>query len=334
MRPIIALVWLLSLVACHPIGERSSTTVVDRQIVVDGSPYFIRGMCYHPVPKGKSERDFSQLDQDLSLMQELGVNTIRFYQPVDDVAVLDKIASAGIKVIISFGYNQGGYYDILSANYTNYIMKYKGHPAILLWEFGNEYNYHPEWFGGDIRVWYNALNAAVLTTKELDPAHATATAHGELPDSLALTLVPDVDIWGMNVYRWDTPADIFCQWQSLSSKPMYLSEAGADSYMSNAQHGYKAGPNEKAQADATQHILQDVFDHNTICSGITIFSFVDEWWKSHNDATDTQSPDGFAPASGGVPYDGVANEEYWGIVDIDRNKKEAFEVVKSFFDAE
>ena len=36
----------------------------------------------------------------------------------------------------------------------------------------------------------------------------------------------------------------------------------------------------------------------------------------------------WAPESSGVPYDGAANEEYWGIVDIDRNKKQVFDVVK------
>jgi len=30
-----------------------------------------------------------------------------------------------------------------------------------------------------------------------------------------------------------------------------------------------------------------------------------------------------------VPYDGSPNEEYWGIVDIDRNKKKTFEVIKN-----
>jgi hypothetical protein len=32
-----------------------------------------------------------------------------------------------------------------------------------------------------------------------------------------------------------------------------------------------------------------------------------------------------------VPYDGTANEEFFGIVDIDRNKKKSYEVVKTIF---
>jgi hypothetical protein len=53
---------------------------------------------------------------------------------------------------------------------------------------------------------------------------------------------------------------------------------------------------------------------------------VDELWKAGNN--DKLDPGGWAPNSSGVPYDGAPNEEYWGIVDIERNKKQAFEVVK------
>ena len=38
-----------------------------------------------------------------------------------------------------------------------------------------------------------------------------------------------------------------------------------------------------------------------------------------------------SPNSGGVPYDGAPNEEWWGIVDIDRNKKLTFDVVKQAY---
>jgi len=40
---------------------------------------------------------------------------------------------------------------------------------------------------------------------------------------------------------------------------------------------------------------------------------------------------GWAPNSSGVPYDGAPNEEYWGIVDINRAKKQTYEVIKEKF---
>ena len=329
MRILIAFTVLVSLMSCQAKETGLTTHISERQILVDNVPYFIKGVCYHSVPKGDVERSFDNLDEDLALMVEAGVNTIRLYQPVDDVTVLDAIADAGLKVIISFGYNQEGVFDILSGSFVDYVEAYKNHPAILFWEYGNEYNYHPEWFDGDMKNWYLALNAAVLKSKEVDPSHAHATAHGELPDSLAMALCPDVDIWGMNVYRWDNPEDIFKQWEKISSKPMYLSEAGADSYMSTAMAGYAQGENEHAQADATKNILEDVFENSKLCSGVAIFAFVDEWWKAGD--VSTHSPGGVAPNSGGVPYDGVANEEYWGLVGIDRTKKEAYSVMKDFY---
>ena len=127
--------------------------VSGRQLIVDNTPYFMKGVCYHPVLRGETERNFSTIDQDLELISEAGINTIRVYAPIDDIEVLDKIDAAGLKLIVSFGYNQKGVYDILSGTFLDYIMKYKDHNSILIWELGNEYNYHPEWFGGDIQNW-------------------------------------------------------------------------------------------------------------------------------------------------------------------------------------
>jgi len=315
----------LFLSSCNPSLDNVSTK--GRQIWVNDSPYFIKGICYSPVPKGKEKRDFSSLDNDLALMLEAGINTIRVYEPITDEAVLDKISQAGIKVIIGFGYNQGGKNDMLSGTFIDYVKRFKSHNAILFWELGNEYNYHPEWFDGDVKNWYKTLRKATDLIHENDSSHPVATAHGELPDSLALSMNPNIDIWGMNVYRWDKPETIFPQWKNLSQKPMYLSEAGADSYMRVAKDNYAEGVNEKAQADAIDNILSAIMDHQKVSSGVTLFSFSDEWWKAGN--PNAQDVGGWAPNSSGVPYDGTPNEEYWGIVDIDRKRKAAFEVVKN-----
>ena len=313
-------------IACNTASKSKDVKISARQILVDNAPYYIKGICYHPVPKGSNQRDFSTLEQDLKLMSEAGINTIRVYAPIDDEAVLDKIYNAGMKLIVGFGYNQEGNYDILSGSFIDYVNKYKNHKAILLWELGNEYNYHPEWFEGDIKNWYKALNDAAALIHENDSIHPVTTAHGELPDALALSSCPNIDVWGMNVYRWDNPKEIYKQWAAISNKPMYLSEAGGDSYMTIAKAGYDEGSNEKAQADANAKILDAIFKNKEIGSGVTMFSFTDGWWKAGN--PNQQDKGGWAPNSSGVPYDGAPNEEYWGIVDIDRNKKLTFDIIK------
>tara|TARA_R110000868_G_scaffold37111_14_gene131602 strand:- start:12480 stop:13493 length:1014 start_codon:yes stop_codon:yes gene_type:complete len=320
------IVLFLTTLNCTKEESKSMVSVLGSQILVNDAPYIIKGICYHPVPKGTGKRDFGTLTEDLALMKEAGINTIRVYEPITEEWVLDELDASGIKVIIGFGYNQGGVYDILSGTFIDYVNKYKDHDSILMWELGNEYNYHPEWFDGDLKNWYTRLKAATDLIHQIDPSHPVTTAHGELPDSLALAMVPNLDVWGLNVYRWDDPETIYKEWSEISNKPMYLSEAGGDSYMTITKDGYEEGVNERAQADATKNILDDVFNNLKIGSGLTLFQFTDGLWKAGN--PDTQDPGGWAPNSSGVPYDGTPNEEYWGIVDIDRNKKEAFSIVK------
>ena len=76
----------------------------------------------------------------------------------------------------------------------DYVKKYKDHPAILFWELGNEYNYHPEWFGGDIATWYKALNSTAAAIQALDKNHPVATAHGEIPTQEVLSANPNIDL--------------------------------------------------------------------------------------------------------------------------------------------
>ena len=128
------------------------------------------------------------------------------------------------------------------------------------------------------------------------------------------------------MYRWDQPGSLIEEWEKRSDLPLYFSEAGADSFMAAEKDSYNVGVNEDAQADATTVILDQIFARKDLINGVTLFSFTDGWWKAGN--PNQQDPGGWAPFSTGVPYDGAPNEEYWGIVDIDRKKKKAYNVVK------
>jgi hypothetical protein len=289
----------------------------------------MKGICYHPVKIGNTKRSFETLNEDLILMKEAGVNTIRVYEPIDDKAVLDKLSKAGIKVVISFGYNQKGRFDIVSGTFIDYVRKYKNHEAILMWELGNEYNYNSQWFGGDINNWYKAMELVSQMIQIEDPYRLVSSAHGDLPSIDALNIAPSIQVWGMNVYRWDQPESIFEEWKAISNKPMYFAELGADSYMTKSTEKYTQGENQIAQANANKIILDQVLSNSDKNIGSFIFQFTDGLWKAGNPKK--QDTGGSAPNSDGTPYDGTANEEYWGIVDINRNKKITFDVVKDAY---
>ncbi|MDA8890323.1 hypothetical protein N9J22_00135 [bacterium] len=306
-----------------------NVSIVENKLFLDGEPLYMKGICYHPVPKGSTKRNFLTLEEDLVLMKEAGINTIRVYEPIDDINVLNAINDANMKVVISFGYNQNGIYDIISGTYIEYVKKYLDHDAIIMWELGNEYNYNPQWFEGDIDNWYRAMNQASIKIQTIDKNRLVSSAHGDIPDSNALQLGSSINIWGVNIYRWDEPASVFDDWKAVSDKPIYFSEIGSDSYMTKSTNVYKIGINEKAQSDANTIILNEIIDNVAFNEGAFIFQFADGLWKAGNPSI--QDTGGSAPNSDGTPYDGTANEEYWGIVDIDRRKKDTFYAIKNIY---
>lgn len=323
MKSRILLQLLLVLIPTYLISQ-TTVTVQGRDILVDGSVYKIHGVCYNPVAIGSGSAtplDYSHIDQDIQLMISAKINTIRTYIAITNVAILDKFAHAGIKIIMGFPNYNTSYPDIFYKGYLNYINTYKNHSAILMWELGNEYNYHPEWFSNDINNWYKILNDAAAAIHTADPKHPVSTAQGEVPASNVLGLCPAVDVWGMNVYRWDNPSGAISEFAARSTKPCYLSEAGGDRY--NNTQGVE---NQQNQATADLNTWNNIKNHFDQCSGITFFSFVDEWWKGGNGNIHDAS--GFVNS---IPYDNFANEEWWGIVDIYRNTTLAYEALKTAF---
>ena len=241
------------------------------------------------------------------------INTIRTYSAITNVAELNAFHAAGIKIIMSLNEN----------SYTWYVNQFKNHPAILMWEFGNEFNYHPEWFGNNIQNWYNILEDRASTVKSLDPNHPVSTGHGEVPNVQALNSCPSIDVWGMNIYRWLSPETAINELAAQTDKAIYISEAGADSYNSNTN-----SENWQQQADATEIILNNIIQSSDLSIGVTLFEFCDEWWKAGN--PNQQDSGGFPNA---IPYDNFANEEYWGIVTRDRVPKLSYYVVQEIYEA-
>lgn len=192
---IFLMVSLFSRAATSKSGE---VKVLGGQILVNGAQYTIKGACYHSVPKGKETGNFLDLTEDLDLMVEAGIDTLKVYEPIIKKSVLDEIDQAGLKVIIGFGYDQGGENDILSGSFINY-------------------------------------------------ANATG--------------------------------------------------------------------------------LESVFNTEEVCSGVDLFSLTDSWWKAGD--KNRQNLGGWAPNSTGVPYDGTPDEGYWGILDMNRKKKQTYNVIQS-----
>jgi len=289
-----------------------SVYVEDRKIYVDDQEYRINGICYAR-GEGNGENSGFSFNDDIPLLVDANINTIRTYAAITNISELNAFANAGIKVIMMLNEN----------SFTWYVNQFKDHPAILMWEFGNEFNYHPEWFGNNIQNWYNQLENNAATVKSLDPDHPVSTGHGEVPDSQALNSCPSVDVWGMNIYRWLSPDSAINDLASISDKAMYISEAGADSFNINSN-----SENQTQQADATEIILNSIIQQSDLCVGVTLFEFCDEWWKAGN--PNQQDPGGFSNA---IPYDNFANEEYWGIVTRDRVPKLSYYVVQEIYEA-
>ncbi len=301
---------------------------------------------------------------DIGLLKEMNATTVYtfldFGTTSEGLAVLDALYKQGIMAIITV--DNDGNDD--HATITEVVTAYKDHPAVLMWAIGNEWNinyFHGKYGDPDapdtamLQAAAEANENAAQLVKSLDPFHPVASIMGEIsmdnrqplfPESGLLstweivnTICPSVDIWGANIYRGDNFGTLFDQWQSVSDKPFFLSEFGTDSYYTiNDQQPITGYPSEPDQADFLNSLLSELlytisaYDPDQVCLGGTVFEWNDEWWKipapEGND--DQQDNGGFSTGTWNPSAhpDGFANEEYFGVVDINRHPKLAYTVLQ------
>jgi hypothetical protein len=343
----------------------SVVTVSGRQLIVrkrnlDGTlatpaPYIVKGLDWSPASKttNTSATDPNNASvrraefanwylTDIPMFQAMNVNTVRLnIDPGLDntaLAVLDLLYSNGIMAIVTV---DNAVND--TARLSQVVPFLKNHPAVLMWMLGNEWNIN-SYYGAanSVADAANRTQTAAALVKTMDTNHPVSTSYGDIDiNSPGLRLsdtahyvndiCTSVDVWSLNIYRGSSFGTVFDQWGSISGKPMYIGEFGTDAFNELVGPGVV---DETMQAHFDLCLWNELFgklsarDPNQVSLGGAIFEWDDEWWKVPPPSS--QDTGGFA--SGGHP-DNFANEEYFGIVDIDRHARLAYQIMTAAFDS-
>lgn len=344
-RPYIYLAALITLAAARlaPAASLPSSSVIrlqGRLLSVNGSSFTVRGVCYSPIPVGQTSAydwmgNANTYNTDLPLISAMGANTVRTYaistNTTNMKAFLDAAASNGLYVILGYwvqwttDFSVAANRNSVVADFTNVVNQWKGHPAVLMWNFGNEvYDHTPSKAG-----WYSLLNEAGAAAHANDANHPviTAISDNELAYAVAnSTNLPHVDAWGLNEYRGSSFGSLFTSY--TTTKPFAMTEFGCDAYDTRISNS-----NETLQSDTEKAQWNELAGHFSAsfstenCLGGTLFEWCDEWWKGDSVAGDPSTI-----SSGGVngpnvqdtPADWInaayadtgMNEEWWGMVAV------------------
>ena len=160
----------------------------------DGEPYFIRG---------------AGGDASLEKLAAAGANSVRTWGAEDLDTLLDEAEALGLSVTVGIwlGHERHGFdYDDETqvreqfGRVRDIVLRYKDHPAVLLWGVGNEMEGFES--GDDPAIW-KAVNDVAAMIKRLDPDHPTMTVTAEIGGGRISSInehCPAIDIHGINTY--------------------------------------------------------------------------------------------------------------------------------------
>ena len=132
----------------------------------------------------------------------------------------------------------------------------KGAPGVRVWLLGNENDYGLVWSSAETEArpegerdetrarWlYKTFGLATSAIKQVDTLRPVAMANGDLQYlDLIAEEVPELDIFGSNVYRGISFGEFFADVERDLGLPVLLTEFGADAY--NAREGREDQPNQ------------------------------------------------------------------------------------------
>jgi len=303
--------------------------IAGRRILVDGTPFSIKGVDYAPTPIGYSPEagwnlpdygssDIGIYDRDFAILGRMNCNAIRTWGDVP-LALLDKAKEYDLRVICGFWIDYGlNLADTLVRtslidSFRTYVSNRRDKSAVLMWSIGNEQNFQ----NGNNAAWYTLVNelARVACEEEGASYHPVTTPNGELNNIGEAAVEADdlsmnyLDVWGANVYRGLSFGTLFSQFPGRSSKALWISEYGIDAWDHQS-----ATENQEIQAIYASALWDEIVRDSAVCLGGSIMAYSDEWWK--NGAPASHDPGGQQTPN--FP-DGWSDEEYWGVVGVGNN---------------
>ena len=232
--------------------EVTSNTSGDFELQRNGLPYYI---------KGAGAKDH------FDLLVKSGANSIRIWS-TNNKALLDSAHKHGLTVTLGLhvrpersGMNYNDEYAVKGQIefLKNEVLKYKDHPALLVWGIGNEVDLKYSNF----RVW-ETIEILAKFIKEVDPNHPTMTVIAGVDPPKVYYIkkyCPSIDILGLNVYGSIENAGANLR-KFNWDKPYIVSEWGVNGPFEARETSWKAKiePPNGLKADQRLRRYQDLIE--------------------------------------------------------------------------
>jgi hypothetical protein len=244
------------------------------QLYFNGEPYFIKGAggyIYY-------ER-----------VKEYGGNSVRIWSTENAKEYLDKAHALGLTVTlgIELGQERRGFnYSDRKAvaeqlkRVEEEVLRYKDHPALLMWGVGNEVDQ----FARNMDVW-PAVNQVAELVHRLDPNHPTTTMLAGVPKSQVSIIAqqcPHIDVLSINAFR-DLPY-IRHKIEDAGWKGPYLvGEWGASGYweVDTTEWGAAIEETSTEKADVCLKRYEVIRSSSDKCIGSYVFYWGNKQARTH-----------------------------------------------------
>lgn len=268
--------------------DESRTVFIEKtekgfQLMRNGAPFYIRG--------ASGDSHFKEL-------ADIGGNTIRLFDTISLGNNLDEAYKNNLAVIVDIPLakydEKNNYYrneknnGVVKQKVEVLIRKFKNHPALLMWNLGNEVNYP---FALIKNSFIKTFNELIEIIHKEDPNHPVCTTLIAVDNRKVLASIfmnsPGLDLISYNVFGGIDHYSYYISMINLifGRRPYYISEWGSDGHWECENTAWKApieptSSKKAEQVRSRNQIINERIDGS--CLGNLIF-----YWGQKQEITHT-----------------------------------------------